>query len=86
VAPPRADAPNHVDPDLVEGKALLGFRVPTVIVSPFSVGHPRRPRVNSFVYDHTSILKMIEWRWGLDSLTARDASDDIQNLALALEL
>ena len=85
VPPPRADAPNDVDPDLVDGKAILGFRVPTVIVSPFSVGHPRRPRVNSLVYDHTSILKMIEWRWGLDSLTARDASDDIQNLVLALE-
>ncbi|HEY4816998.1 MAG TPA: alkaline phosphatase family protein, partial [Candidatus Acidoferrum sp.] len=27
VAPPRAAAPNHVDPDLVNGKALLGIRV-----------------------------------------------------------
>lgn len=86
VAPPRADAPNDVDPDLVDGKALLGFRVPTVIVSPFSVGNPRHPRVNSLVFDHTSILKLIEWRWGLDPLTARDASDDINNLALALDL
>jgi phospholipase C len=23
-------------------------------------------------YDHASILKLIEWRWGLEPLTARD--------------
>ena len=86
VVPPRADAPNDVDPDLVDGQALLGFRVPTVLVSPFSVGNPNKPRVNSLLFDHTSILKHIEWRWGLDPLTARDASEDINNLALALDL
>ena len=37
------------------------------------------------VYDHTSVLKLIEWRWKLAPLTARDASDDIQNLAHALQ-
>ena len=25
------------------------------------------------LYDHTSVLKFIEWRWGLAPLTARDA-------------
>jgi phospholipase C len=34
VAPPRAIAPNNTDPDLMDGKALLGFRVPCVIASP----------------------------------------------------
>jgi phospholipase C len=24
------------------------------------------------VYDHTSVLRMIEWRWGLSPLTVRD--------------
>jgi len=86
VAPPRAIAPNAVDPDLVDGKALLGFRVPVVVASPFSVGTPDNPRVDSLVYDHTSILKLIEWRWKLAPLTARDASNDIQNLAYALQL
>jgi phospholipase C len=33
------------------------------------------------VFDHTSILKLIEWRWGLRPLTARDASDQIGNPA-----
>ena len=33
--------------------------------------------------DHTSILKMIEWRWGLDALTVRD--DTATNLADVLD-
>ncbi len=84
VVPPRVIAPNNVDTDLVGGKALLGCRVPALIVSPFSIGSPAKPRINSLLYDHTSVLKMIEWRWGLKPLTARDASDEIGNLALAL--
>lgn len=84
VAPPRVIAPNAVDTDLVEGKALLGCRVPTLIVSPFARGNAAGPRVNSLLYDHTSVLKLIEWRWGLEPLTARDASDEVANLASAL--
>jgi phospholipase C len=86
VAPPRAAAPNNVDTDLVNGKALLGFRVPTVVASPFSVGNPAQPLVNHLVYDHTSVLKLIEWRFGLTPLTARDASTDVNNLLSALTL
>lgn len=85
VAPPRADAPNDVDQDLVDGKALLGFRVPTVIASPFSRGDPDDPRVRSTIFDHTSVLKLIEWRWGLPALTARDASTDVGNLVEVLD-
>jgi len=29
-------------------------------------------------------LKLIEWRWGLAPLTPRDASNDVLNLAYAL--
>ncbi|MGA2539116.1 MAG: alkaline phosphatase family protein [Terracidiphilus sp.] len=86
VAPPRVIAPNSVDKDLVDGKALLGCRLPTLVVSPFARGNPAKPRINSLLYDHTSVLKLIEWRWGLDPLTARDASDEVANLALALDL
>ena len=86
VAPPRATAPNAVDPDIVGGKALLGFRVPVVVASPFTRGNPANPKVNSQVYDNTSILKLIEWRWNLRPLTARDASTDVGNLAFALDL
>jgi phospholipase C len=84
VAPPRATAPNNVDPDLVDGKALLGCRVPTAVASPFSRGSSCDPRVSTLVFDHTSVLKLIEWRWGLAPLTLRDASDDVLNLAHAL--
>jgi phospholipase C len=47
---------------------LLGFRTPNLIVSPFA----RRGYVSSEQFDHTSILKMIEWRFGLPPLTVRD--------------
>ena len=85
VPPPRVVAPNTIDTDLIDGRALLGFRVPTVIVSPFSVGSSLLPRVNSTVFDHTSVLKLIEWRWNLHPLTARDGSAEIGNLASVLD-
>jgi len=85
VAPPRVIAPNKVDPDLINGKALLGFRVPTVVASPFSLGNPQNPRVNGTLFDHTSVLKLIEWRWNVQPLTKRDASNEIGNLATALD-
>jgi phospholipase C len=85
VPPPRAAAPNLVDPDLVAGRTRLGFRVPTVVASPWTRAAGTGPRVNSGVSDHTSILKLIEWRWGLPPLTARDGSNDVQNLAAVFD-
>jgi phospholipase C len=84
VPPLRVAAPNNVDPDQINGKVLLGLRVPTLIASPFSVGDASNPLVNHGLYDHTSVLKLIEWRWSLAPLTKRDASDQIENLAHAL--
>ncbi|HEX4773441.1 MAG TPA: alkaline phosphatase family protein [Bryobacteraceae bacterium] len=83
VAPPRVVAPaNSPDQDLVDGAALLGFRVPTVIASPFTKAIPGQPNpVDHALYDHTSALKLIEWRWGLPPLTARDSSGAIGNPA-----
>jgi phospholipase C len=86
VVPPRVIAPNTLDTDLVGGKALLGCRVPVLIVSPFSRGNPSKPRIDSLLYDHTSVLKLIEWRWQLDPLTSRDASNEVANLVHALDL
>lgn len=85
VPPPRAAAANNVDTDIVNGKTLLGPRVPTVVASPFTRGNPASPRVVDAVFDHTSALKLIEWRWGLPPLTPRDASSDVGNLAAALD-
>ena len=73
-----------VDTDMVDGKTLLGMRVPVVVASPYSAGNPNSPIINSLVFDHTSVLKLVEWRWGLAPLTPRDASSDIYNLAYAL--
>ena len=67
-------------PDVDPAFALRGFRVPTILVSPFA----RRGYVDSGVYDHTSILKMIETQWELAPLSARDAAAN--NLADALDL
>ncbi len=52
-----------------------GFRVPAFVLSPFT----RRGAIGTEQYDHTSILKLVEWRWGLSPLTARDAA--ARNLA-----
>jgi phospholipase C len=59
---------------------LRGFRVPTILVSP----RARRATVDHGVYDHASILRLIEWRFGLAPLALRDAT--ARNLALALDL
>lgn len=85
VPPPRAAAANPADTDVVDGKQLLGMRVPAVLISPLTRGDPQDNRVNSLVFDHTSVLKLIEWRWNLRPLTARDGGDDVENLALALD-
>jgi len=64
-------------PDL--GTGLRGFRVPCVLISP----RARRGYVDHTVHDHTSVLKMIEWRHGLAPLSERDAAAN--NLATALD-
>jgi phospholipase C len=78
VPPPTAPIPPA---DQVAGNldGLLGFRTPLLVVSPFAP----RAHVSSVVLDHTSILKMIEWRWNLDPLTVRDATAN--NLAEVLQ-
>ena len=66
-------------PDVSSDTALRGFRVPTVVVSP----RARRGSVAHATYDHTSILRAIEWRWGLPALTPRDAN--ARNIAEVLD-
>ncbi|MHB1855241.1 MAG: alkaline phosphatase family protein [Acidimicrobiales bacterium] len=87
VIPPRVTATSPVDKDLVDGRALLGYRVPCIVASPWTKGDPHSPRVNHGLYDHTSILKLITSTFGLKPLTARDASrspKDPANLAALL--
>jgi phospholipase C len=42
-----------------ENFAQAGFRVPTILASPYA----RRGFVDHTLYDHTSILRFIEWRF-----------------------
>jgi phospholipase C len=46
-----------------------GSRVPAIIISPFA----RKAFVDHTQYDTSSILKLIELRWGLEPLNERDA-------------
>jgi phospholipase C len=69
-----------VDTDLINGNALLGCRVPAIVVSPFTRGNPATPRINSGLYDHTSVLKFIEWRYNLPPLSPRDKSNAVGNV------
>jgi phospholipase C len=78
--PPR-HAPDQSAPLDLPGHdmSLRGFRVPCVLISP----RARRGFVAHRTYDHTSVLKMIEWRFGLAPLTRRDAA--ARNLAEVLD-
>ena len=74
---------DHVPPQRAPdagGAALRGFRVPCLLISPFA----RRGHVDHGVYDHASVLRLVEWRWRLRPLAPRDAA--ARNLALALDL
>jgi phospholipase C len=77
VAPPSLPRPDGVSPMLLSGDPpgdfnRAGFRVPLIVVSPWSKPH----MVSHVVRDHTSILKLIETRFGLPALTNRDAAAD----------
>ncbi|MGH2829623.1 MAG: alkaline phosphatase family protein [Actinomycetota bacterium] len=94
VPPPRVTDPNG-SADHCEDWGRLGFRVPTVVSSPFT----QHATVDQRLYDHTSILKFIQWRFGLGSLNdfawnggllpftngvnlgSRDSAPEINNLA-----
>jgi phospholipase C len=47
-----------------------GFRVPAVIVSPYA----RPDYVSPEIFDHTSVLRLVQEKWNLPPLTARDAA------------
>ncbi len=66
---------DHVAPPVVDEWGP-GTRVPTIIISPFA----RKGYVDHTVYDTTSVLKLIETRWGLQPLGSRDAAvNDLRN-------
>ncbi|HKW04404.1 MAG TPA: alkaline phosphatase family protein, partial [Nitrososphaerales archaeon] len=60
---------DHLAPPQVDEYGY-GFRVPALIISPYA----RQGYIDSVVNDHTSILKFLENKFGLDSLSTRDAA------------
>lgn len=76
VPPPPALAPDSTKPMPEAGESdyagfkRYGFRVPTVVVSPYA----RKDYVSHSIYDQTSILAMVERKWNLPALTYRDAN------------
>jgi len=67
---------DHVAPPQVDAYGL-GFRVPTLVVSPWS----KRGHVSGQLYEHSSILKFIERRFGLPSLASINHQCDTQTPA-----
>lgn len=88
----HAPAPKSVNPDGKvgqdddeDGKLIrfnfdrLGARVPAIVISPLIP----RMTIDSRIHDHTAILALIENRFGLPALTARDewaAQNDLSSL------
>ncbi|HEY7633144.1 MAG TPA: alkaline phosphatase family protein, partial [Thermoleophilaceae bacterium] len=67
VRPPRV--PDiRASSDLNSDYGQMGFRIPAVAVSPWA----RRKHVDHTIYGFESILKLIEYRYGLSPLTTRD--------------
>jgi len=60
---------DHVAPPVVD-RWGPGIRVPAIIISPLA----KRHYVDHTLYDTTSVLKLIEKRWGLAPLGTRDAA------------
>lgn len=74
VPPPKACEPDSTPPTGGGTEGLkfdrYGFRTPLIVVSPFV----KRGYVSHQVVDHTSITRLVEARFGLPAMTARDAN------------
>ncbi|MEO9224066.1 MAG: alkaline phosphatase family protein [Acidimicrobiales bacterium] len=80
VTPPKVTDNNvNPNPGPHPDYGRLGFRVPAIAMGPFA---PKKIE-QAGPYEHCSVLCMIEWRWGLKPMTARDAH--AKNLAEALD-
>jgi phospholipase C len=58
---------DHVTPPFYDDQGGLGFRLPMIIISPYT-----QPHVEHTQYETTSILKFIEKNWGLGTLGQED--------------
>lgn len=58
---------DHVPPPQVDSWGY-GFRVPLLVISPYA----KQGYISHAQYEHTSLLKFIEWNFGLPCMTERD--------------
>ncbi len=72
---------DHVVPPVRLDGWGVGVRVPTIVVSPFA----RKGAVDGTEYETVSILKLIERRFNLAPLSARDGDPKINDLTQALD-
>ena len=78
VPPPMACEPDAIQPILDKKNTTkakfdrYGFRVPFLAISPWVKKH----FVSHQTYDHTSVLKLIETKFNVPALSARDANAD----------
>ena len=73
---------DHVVPPVRKDKWGVGVRVPGIIISPFA----RKGGIDNTEYETVSILKLIERRFNLAPLAARDADPAVKDLTQALSL
>jgi phospholipase C len=66
---------DHVPPPQLDSQGL-GIRVPMMVISPLA----KKGIVYHNLADHTSILKFIQWNWGLSSLNSRNSNGQIDDL------
>ena len=78
VAPPRVPDERN-DRDINKDYGQMGFRIPTIAVSPYA----KRGAVEHATYGFESILKMISYRFGLKPLNRRVAY--AQNIARSFD-
>jgi phospholipase C len=77
--PPPSVPDDRGNPDVNKNYGQMGFRIPSVVVSPYA----RRGHVDHTQWGFESILKMIRYRYGLAPLTKRDAY--ARNIARAFD-
>jgi phospholipase C len=71
---------DHVAPPVIDEWGP-GTRIPTLVISPFA----KKGAVDHTIYNTDSILKLIEDRYGLAPLGARDAASDPFSGALVFD-
>jgi phospholipase C len=66
---------DHVSPPAPD-RWGMGTRIPALVISPFA----KKGFVDHTTYDTTSILRLIEWRFGLEKIGERNSSNMLNGL------